>query len=152
MLNKQQWPVEWPVPRVDNEYVLGFMFDKKREHVVLIKRETGWQKGCFNGIGCEVKNADLKSALIKKFEFTAGKKTQESDWKTFALVQKPGKFRVWCLKSFQEELDVNTRTDELIAVMKLDDVQEYKRVLDIDNLIEAALDDSIMIEVFNVAV
>lgn len=147
MLNREE-PVEWPIPRADHEYVLGFMFDKKRESVVLIKRESGWQNGCFNGIGCEIKDADFKNGLITKFESVTGKKTEQSDWKTFALIQKPGKFKVWCLKSFQEELDVNTRTDELVAVIRLDDVQEYNRILDIDSLIRCALDDSIMIEVF----
>lgn len=145
---------EWPIPKVNKEYVLGFMFDEQRKHVVLIKKEKPeWQRGCFNGVGGKIEEFDKQpvNAMVREFKEETGKETTENDWKSFSLMHRPGDYRVWCFKSFAKELNVDTKEDEQIVVMRLDDLKDYKRISNLDYLIEMALDNTIMMSILEMA-
>ena len=146
--------VDWPVPKVNKEYVLGFMFDEQEKNVVVIKKiKPDWQAGSLNGIGGKIESHDKDSvsAMVREFKEETGKETTEKDWKSFALMERHGDYRVWCFKTFAKELNVTTKEDEQVLVMLIDDLKDYKRINNLDYLIELALDKTIIIAKLEVA-
>jgi len=55
-------------------YVVGFLFDKKLERVLLIrKNKPQWQKGLLNGVGGKAEEGETYSqAMTRKFKEEAG--------------------------------------------------------------------------------
>jgi 8-oxo-dGTP diphosphatase len=68
------------------DYVAGFLFNKDRDHVVLIrKQQPEWQKGRLNGIGGKVEPSDIHSekAMSREFQEETGVWIEPTDWNMF---------------------------------------------------------------------
>ncbi len=66
-------------------YVLGFLFSEDFKSVALIKKNKGWQKGCWNGVGGHVEPHERGyDAMIREFQEETG--VLVNDWHKFGLM------------------------------------------------------------------
>lgn len=85
------------------EYVLGFAFNTKKNHVLLIeKAKPDWQCGKFNGIGGKVEEGEQHlPAMIREFKEETG--LDVTDWKRILIME--GKD--WACVVYRSFLDDN---------------------------------------------
>ena len=64
------------------DYVVGFMFDKNLEKVLLIKKNRPeWQKGKLNGVGGHVEKGELfRDAMTREFQEETGLYVPSCSW------------------------------------------------------------------------
>lgn len=72
-------------------YVVGFMLDAEREHVVLIeKARPAWQAGKLNGVGGKIEKGETPhEAMAREFEEETGLATGRSDWRRICTISWP---------------------------------------------------------------
>lgn len=99
------------IPKI-TEYVLGFLFNTKRNHVLLIKKNRPeWQAGKLNGIGGHIEeNESPIQAMIREFKEETG--LQFGEWApVINLIGSDWKCIVFC--GFSDVIwDAETKTDE----------------------------------------
>lgn len=63
-------------------YVLGFMFDKKREKVLLVEKTSpDFCAGKYNGVGGHIERGEKAiHAMVREFHEETGIFTEESEW------------------------------------------------------------------------
>lgn len=62
------------------DYVLGFLFDLKQKHVLLIKKnKPDWQKGKLNGVGGKIEIELPFDAMVREFKEETG--IQYNNWR-----------------------------------------------------------------------
>jgi len=103
------------------KYVCGFAFNKKRTHVLLIKKQKPeWQAGKLNGIGGKINKDETPShAMVREFNEEVGIKTVIEDWKPMLAL-----------------------TDEYTWI-----VYFYKSILDIDVARQREIEEPVIINV-----
>jgi 8-oxo-dGTP diphosphatase len=115
------------------EYVLGFAFNPKRTHVMLIeKQRPKWQKGLINGIGGHVNPHEDPGDAMRR-EGIEETRIDFMDWKPFVKLrgrdvrgQDPrSTFQVHCYSSFSVDFrHVKTTTDERVIRFPLKRLME----------------------------
>src|ERR1035441_7279489 len=72
----------------EQNYVVGFMFDKDMMNVALIrKRKPAWQSGLLNGIGGKIEEGEMPfDAMSREFKEEAGIDVPTGDWENFAAM------------------------------------------------------------------
>lgn len=109
---------------MQRDYVLGFSFDLKTEHVVLIrKNKPEWQKGKWNGVGGKIERGETPIiAMRREFEEETGiKESEQGDWAEFALLDGPG-FQVYVFRSWIPHTVLRsayTRAGEVVAIWSM---------------------------------
>ncbi|MBX7047244.1 MAG: hypothetical protein K1X86_15550 [Ignavibacteria bacterium] len=86
-------------------YVLGFMFGRGAETVLLIrKNHPEFMKNKFNGIGGEIAFDESElEAMVRTCSKETGIETSENDWEQFATLQSRD-YKVSCFVSFNNQL------------------------------------------------
>ena len=133
-----------------DHYVVGFMFSKDRERVVLIeKKRSHWQAGLFNGPGGHIERGEaLFRAMTREFNEEAGMYVPEAKWQEVAIVNCPSTrvhfFRSFCdlggVRCYGESL-----TDEPIRVFRMDRLPPMEEIVWPSGwLLRACLDDDLI--------
>lgn len=134
-----------PVIQVPTRYVLGFLFNKPRTSVVLIrKQKPAWQAGLLNGIGGKIEPGEMESeAMAREFKEETGVTTDGSRWRRFCEMTGDG-FTVYCYKTQDDEAWARAATEETERVEKHgpDRISKECCVSNLIWLIELALDDN----------
>jgi len=128
-------------------YVLGFLFSKDLERVVLIRKlKPAWQAGCLNGVGGKVETIDksFQHAMSREFKEETGVLIEPENWKYFAeMLDYEGNFYVSCYKFIGDVDAVKTMEKEEVAVYNVDDISWLKTISNLKWLIPLALDGEI---------
>src|ERR1017187_8022978 len=100
------------------KYVLGFLFDKSLELVVLIEKNTpARQKNKWNGVGGKIEqNESPYQAMVREFEEEAG--IAIIDWQQYCTVYGDD-FEIHCFYSVVESkclMGVKTMTKEKLGI------------------------------------
>jgi 8-oxo-dGTP diphosphatase len=107
-------------------YVLGFMFDKKKEYVLLVrKNRPAWQRGKLNGIGGKLESGEsYDAAMIREFKEETGIQTYQHQWQFFGEMMSHAhedSFSVAMYRAFSDEVFKAVQTtDEPIFLVKVD--------------------------------
>lgn len=128
------------------QYVVGFLFNTRRDAVVLIeKNKPDWQKGLINGVGGKVESDEQPfEAMRREFREEAGLDIE--DWIHFATLQGP-EFEVTCYKAFTGFIrNAVSQTDEELRFEPVrhcgDPDLKGKYVSNLPWLVQMALDDN----------
>jgi 8-oxo-dGTP diphosphatase len=123
-------------------YVLGFMFSEDRKHVVLIrKNKPAWQAGKLNGVGGKIEQDELPlAAMVREFQEETGARWEE--WRHFASMTN-SQFIVYCYVAFASGLYVESKTDEAIIKVSVDDLLtgHFNTINNIKWLVSMAMDN-----------
>lgn len=103
------------------KYVVGFLFDKSIELVVLIeKQKPEWQKNKWNGVGGKIETEETPlQAMVREFKEEAG--LEINDWRQYCIIC-GNNFEIYIFYSIVEAehlMRVRTMTDENIGVWSL---------------------------------
>lgn len=121
MLNEDR-PIRYAIDEISNAalnpgepalYCLGFMFDKDREQVLLIrKHRPTWMKGRLNGIGgkVEVGESPLQAMHRESIEECG----VDCDWKTFGILIH-GRVGICLFEGSYQGGEIASLTDEAVA-------------------------------------
>ena len=100
------------------KYVVGFLFTKDREQVVLIEKlKPAWQKGLWNGVGGKVEEGELwEDAMCREFFEETGVKISGWAWQhTVTLFN--DHFECRFFRAFRDlALDVKTMEEEVVCL------------------------------------
>jgi len=128
------------------EYVIGFVFDHKKERVVLItKNRPAWQAGLKNGVGGHIEeNESPHEAIQREFAEEATRYISKSLWEKFHVMEFE-KARVHCFRFFLGEEDTNftgiiSNEEEPISVNWISQLDYTKTIPNLEWLIPMALD------------
>lgn len=127
------------------KYVLGFLFSADMQSVALIhKNKPAWQRGKFNGIGGKLEDGETAvQAMYREFLEETGVITDPMQWKYHGIMRRVN------LSSSGEEFEcfvfsmcndayiqtIQTKTDELVEVVKLSELNNQSRISNLDWLI-----------------
>ncbi len=122
---------------VKKSAVVGFMFDKALEEVLLIEKvKPAWMAGTLNGPGGSIESNELPiDAMVREWKEETDVDTKPEDWQEFAVINHP-KIDIYFFRSFQpwkilsgarampqfDENGVKKHADELL---KLVSVKEF---------------------------
>lgn len=102
-------------------YVVGFLFNPDRTHVVLIKKaRPEWQAGKYNGVGGLIEPGESpKRAMCREFQEETGAGTLEQFWDHFLTLTYPDA-TIFFFRGFDPNYQmVETKTDEEVAIVDL---------------------------------
>lgn len=125
-------------------YVVGFLFSRENNIVLMMKNKPEWQAGLLNGVGGKIEGKETPAAaMVREFEEEAGAVTSESDWTNFCDLKGDG-FYVHCMKAVNDAAFWAASTTEAEEVIKLSpsELSRYECVSNLKWLIEMALDDN----------
>ena len=125
------------------KYVLGFLFDEARDHVLLIeKNRPAWQRGRWNGIGGKVEDADEGFLAAMHRECWEETHLRDLDWQnTTTLVGEDFHVEVFAAFS-QAAFYAIQRTDEALRIFSHRSLPEPRMMPNLPLLIAIALDES----------
>lgn len=106
-------------------YVVGFAFDKKREHVLLIlKNHPEWQRGKWNGLGGKKEEKESpKQAMVREFREECGISSSPMYWSGVTTLSGPGwEVEVLAAEGFDLAGDARSRESERVRVFRVEDV------------------------------
>lgn len=117
-------------------YVVGFAFNKKADHVVLVhKNRPEWQKGFINGVGGKVEldiDPTYADAMAREFREETGLYTVGPEWDHFATMhfgadKLGGEAMVFCFRLFTDSIfECKTQETEKIEVFELPGCDTFK--------------------------
>ena len=118
-------------------YVVGFAFNRKADHVVLIHKDRPeWQKGFLNGVGGKVEldiDVTYADAMAREFKEKTGMFTVGAEWEHFATMHSGGdklgeEAMVFCFRIFTNDIffKVSTQESERIEVFELPGADTWK--------------------------
>lgn len=123
------------------EYVLGFLFNRGMDSVVLIeKQRPEWQKQKLNGIGGKIEPEDEScyQAMCREFKEETG--AFVCLWEKFSEM-KGQNWTVHCFYSVTDDIyQVSTITDETVRIVSIQDLDSYDLLPNIKWLINLCLD------------
>jgi len=129
-------------------YVLGFMFNKDKSKVALIKKNRpDWQRGKLNGIGGKIFSGGkdgyetAEQAMYREFKEETGYPIFPMAWKFYAKMFNDD-FQVDVFAAIGDLSILETMTDEKVVILKVKDITKSRKKL-ISNLpwlIEMAID------------
>lgn len=96
-------------------YVVGFLFDKTLENVVLIrKNRPEWQRNKWNGVGGHIEEGETAAcAMAREFEEETGKAIGEREWKGYGRLHGPG-WEIFLFFAVDGHEGITTKTDEVV--------------------------------------
>lgn len=103
-------------------YVLGFMFDSSKSHVVLInKLRPEWQVGKLNGVGGHIESNESDEspvqAMVREFKEETGRDTNYYNWEHICTMSRYGDFECYVFRSFVSDLfNIKSITDEKVEI------------------------------------
>lgn len=112
----------------ESKFVLGFMFSIDRQNILLMhKNRPDYQKGLLNGIGGRMLEKETPiDAMIREFKEETSVQTYVHEWDQYAIMNKPGVFKVYCFRAFNNKLwEAKTITDEAIKIFHMVVESEY---------------------------
>jgi len=125
------------------EYVLGFLFNRAGDQVVLIEKQTPeWQRGQLNGVGGKIEVGETpRQAMEREFAEEAGVLFQ--DWECIILMSGVN-WRVTCFRAFDESafMQVSSTGHERIVRCQVCDIPRYSRLDNLEMLVAIAKDRS----------
>lgn len=132
-------------------YVIGFLFNQARRHVVLVKKDhPEWQAGKLNAVGGKVEpGEDPAHAMIREFAEEAG--VLRDIWRPFAAMQ-GSDWAVTCYRAFDDDAfaTVRTMTPEPILRVPVRNVAVLNVIDNLRWLVPLALDRYVGREVVHV--
>ena len=124
-------------------YSMGFLFDDKRERIVLIQKiRPNWQAGYWSVPGGHIEEEEGPGrCCAREFREEAWLNIGLSEWQSFAILTRPGAM-VYCYMATSSRIDlVKTMTDETVRIFDVARVTEACPLLNgIQWLIPLALD------------
>jgi len=97
-----------------NTYVLGFLFNDKKQVWLIRKTKPEWQKGKLNGIGGKVEmGEDCVAAMIREFKEETG--LTITNWDKFCTLSDGLKYQIICYVANSNEIP-QTTTDEVVGL------------------------------------
>jgi 8-oxo-dGTP diphosphatase len=118
-------PMFRTLPPPPIKYVVGFMFSKSAQRVVLIeKNRPDWQKRKLNGVGGKIELTDISPEAAMQREFYEETGIAYSAWDRFATLR--GKHAtVYVFKAFSDLAQyAQTKTDEEVGRYWVDELPE----------------------------
>ncbi len=93
-------------------YCLGFAFSQDLKLVALVLKNSGWQKGMFNGLGGKVESGERSdAAMVREFKEEAGISVIHN-WRHFASLGGQD-YMVHCFRGQVEDMTkINFQCDE----------------------------------------
>lgn len=121
-------------------YVVGFLFSTDLKRVALVtKNRPQWQAGLLNGIGGKIEPGETNiTAMVREFNEEAG--VLIPDWKHFATMSEDGQFALDVFASTGDVDLVSTKTDEMIGIYQVKDIQQLNTIENIPWLVLLAVD------------
>ncbi len=122
-------------------YVLGFMFSRQRNNVLLIeKKRPDWQAGKWNGVGGKIEDNEAPFEAMCR-EFLEETRYYHSDWKLRCKLSSDS-FEVFVFSSFSAPWAAKTVTDEKVGVFN---VKKLPKVIpNLHWIIPMLLDDEVL--------
>lgn len=120
-------------------YVVGFAFDPKYEHVLLIlKDHPEWQRGKWNGLGGKMEESDKspERAIVREFDEECGLGHEGDVWYHVTMLRGPG----YAVSVMTREIDLcclssaQTCEDEKVRLFRVEDVAKIPPENIISNL------------------
>lgn len=100
--------------------VCGFLFDRGRGGVVLIRKERpAWQRGRWNGVGGHIIGSETPAeAMAREFREETGRKIRVESWRPLVTLQgRNGKWKVHFFSAFSDAARATrSMTDELVSI------------------------------------
>jgi len=107
------------------QYVTGFMYSQDKKRVVLIEKiNPEWQRGLLNGVGGKIEeNETPEVAMSREFKEETGISTLPEEWKLFSIINRPSKYKVYFLYTFNNSL-INAKTveEEQVGIYEVDNL------------------------------
>jgi 8-oxo-dGTP diphosphatase len=123
-------------------YVLGFIFDEARDHVLLIhKNRPAWQRGRLNGIGGKVKPGEGFLEAIRR-ECEEASNLSGLDWQHVATLTGEEYYVAVFAAFTQAVFHAIQKTDEVLQVFPHRSLPERRIMSNLPVLIALALDES----------
>lgn len=121
-------------------YVVGFLFSSDLKRVALVKKNRPeWQAGLLNGIGGKIESGETPlDAMTREFQEEAG--VLITQWKHFANMSEDDQFALDMFATAGDVDLVATKTDELVDVYDVADIQKLNTVENIPWLLLLAVD------------
>lgn len=126
-----------------NEMVVGFPFDSKSEHVLLIeKKRPIWQKDHINGIGGRMESGETPfQAMVREFKEETGQMVES--FKNFAIINGSG-WRVYFFNTTVCPLVIyENPTDEKLLIVEVKKLPK-NTLFNLNWLIPMALDPDLL--------
>ncbi len=121
-------------PIADPVYVMGFLFDTARRHVVLIEKRRGpwWLHGKLNGIGGKIEAGESPfDAMCREGAEELGRSFY--NWVPFACLLDAGGYTVHCFVGFCDDIHQRIALDARRAEEDEPvDVYQIRAVLELD--------------------
>lgn len=105
--------------KVDQEYVLAFIFDESLEKVLLIqKQRPQWQAGLYNGIGGKIEEKETAIDAIKREIFEEAN-LEITSFIPIETLTDNKTYRVYCYTAKSDFKNLKSKTDEIISVFSV---------------------------------
>ena len=109
---------------MQEEFVVGFLFDLNKEHVVLIRKERpAWQLCLLNGVGGKVGPEETPLQAIKR-EFWEEAGLRIDNWEHVST-EYTDEWKVHYFKASIQRIHLvkaESKTDELVCIYRVDDL------------------------------
>lgn len=106
------------------EYVVGFLFDEKRENVVLIeKTKPEWQRGLLNGVGGKIEDGERPDQAMER-EFQEETGLIIGEWMAFCQIENAD----WRVYFFYTETtqaymsEIQSPTEEVVSIFSVSEI------------------------------
>ncbi len=129
-------------------YVVGFLFDEKKQRVVVIKKnKPDWQKGKLNGVGGKIEPGELASVAMKR-EFLEEAGIEIENWTEFLIVQDFNEeyYKMFVYKATATTAQlkkIESKTDEEVTIINIRDIPMLNTIQNLNWMIQMALDHEV---------
>lgn len=130
-------------------YVLGFLFSKNRERVVLIRKNRPvWQAGKLNGVGGHIEeNEEARAAMVREFFEETGVCINPEEWEHIGKMYRNGhnEFECHVYRAFSDKChNIVQTTDEMPRMYTVESVigEFVKTISNLPWLIMLCLDQN----------
>jgi 8-oxo-dGTP pyrophosphatase MutT (NUDIX family) len=123
------------------DFVLGFLFNKRKSVALIRKTHPRWQAGKYNGVGGHViKGESTREAMVREFLEETG--ACVPDWRLFCVITKfPD--TVYCFTA-QGDYSLKSLTDEKVNWYYADSIQGPDVLASVTWLVPMALENQNM--------
>lgn len=123
-------------------YSAGFLFDEKRENVVLIRKtKPEIFKGLLNGVGGKVELGEsFYDAMVREFREETG--VEFKDWRQFASID-TNRYTCRFFMGVGDITQVKTTTEEEVMIVPVNNIG--KVIFNLNWLIPMALDSEVLV-------
>lgn len=99
------------------EYVVGFLFNRSRTHVILIeKKRPSWQRGKLNGVGGKIESGETPHhAMKREFKEETGMCIRRKKWNRMVVLV-GADWKVHFFWAIGKLTNARTVTDERISI------------------------------------